>query len=928
MNGVSGYYRGNEVASVSNMTRLCAWAFLVLPAFALSSAAIADGDEPPVYVTAAGSDAGNCQNAASPCQSIAYALDQAGKHAQVLVGDGSFELTDSADVIYLLSGAIDVRGSYKAGSRSTLIGVPPEFATELEAKGFQVIIDSKGLHRDAVKTHQAVQSNTAATVCAGGFASVFPCSNVDLLSHISDRTPGGRGADIWGFMDLNTHREYAIVGYSSGTAVFDVSDAENPIEVGFVNGQNTTWRDIKIYQFWNTVDGRWNAYAYVTADNASDGLVIIDLTELPHRISRANYASDYSAAHNVFLTDVDNGTGLALTDSHSPNLVLAGSNLSDGRFRAYSLQNPAAPTFIATPATPGNQPGGNRLYMHDAASMLVTDARKDSQCVNAGTRDHCDVLFDFNESSIDIWDISLPGSAVRLSSLPYGNASYTHSGWQTEDQQYVFIQDELDERNRNLPTTLRVVSIADLGSPVEVGSWTGPTNAIDHNGFVRGNRYYMSNYTRGLTILDISNPVNPTEVGRFDTYPSSDGNGFPGNWGVFPFLPSGNIALSDIDSGFYMVADNTRNVPQGRLAFAATSFAADETQSVDLTVQRLGGTQGAISVSWELLAATADTSDVTINGGTLSWANGDGSDRTISLGLNNDGVAEGLERLFVRLIAPTGGATLEAPAITSAYVSDPGDVSVVEFAAATIDIPERSMGSAIAVVRRLGSASGAVSVDYNVTGGDASAGVDYSGPSTGTLNWADGDANPKWIEYSIGDDGSGENSEFFDVELSNAVGGSLGANNALRVTIIDGTGTNSAPNAVAGGSQTVTVGTTVTLNGNASNDPDGDALTYAWSQTTGPGVTLNNANTAIATFTAPTVTSDTLLRFELSVSDTSGLVDTAIANVTVTVNATNASGGGGGALSVWVLLALLGLGGLIRRDAFLQSFVRDPDRLK
>ena len=164
--------------------------------------------------------------------------------------------------------------------------------------------------------------------------------------------------------------------------------------------------------------------------------------------------------------------------------------------------------------------------------------------------------------------------------------------------------------------------------------------------------------------------------------------------------------------------------------------------------------------------------------------------------------------------------------------------------------------------------------------------------------------------------------------LSNAVGGSLGANNALRVTIIDGTGTNSAPNAVAGGSQTVTVGTTVTLNGNASNDPDGDALTYAWSQTTGPGVTLNNANTAIATFTAPTVTSDTLLRFELSVSDTSGLVDTAIANVTVTVNATNASGGGGGALSVWVLLALLGLGGLIRRDAFLQSFVRDPDRLK
>ena len=667
--GVNGYYRGYEDESVSNMTRLFARALLVLPIIAFSGLSSADGDEPPVYVAGSGTDSGNCQQAVSPCQSIAYALDHVGKNAQVRVGDGSFELSDSADIIYLLSGAIDVRGSYAAGSRSTLLGVPPEFASQLEARGFRVIIDSKGLHRDAVKTHQAVQANMAATACAGGFASVYPCSDVDLLSHVSDRTPGGRGADIWGFMDLNTHREYAIVGYSSGTAVFDVSDAENPLEVGFVNGQNTTWRDIKIYQFWSAAENRWNAYAYVTADNASDGLVIIDLSELPHRISRASYPSDFSAAHNVFLTDVDYSTGLALTDAHAPNLILAGSNLSDGRFRTYSLANPASPTFVAAPATPAGQPGGNRLYMHDAASMLVTDSRKDSQCVNAGSLDHCDVLFDFNESSIDIWDVSSPSSAVRLSTLPYSNSSYTHSGWQTEDKQYVFIQDELDERNRNLPTTLRVVSIADLTAPVIVGSWTGPTGAIDHNGFVRGNRYYMSNYTRGLTILDISNPTSPTEVGRFDTYPSSDANGFPGNWGVYPYLPSGNIALSDIDSGFYMVQDNTRTVPQGQFSFSAASFGADETQTLDLTVQRIGGTQGAASVRWELLAANGSANDVASSGGVLSWANGDSSDRTINLGLTNDGVAEGLERVMIRLFAPTGGATLAAPAMVKLRIS-------------------------------------------------------------------------------------------------------------------------------------------------------------------------------------------------------------------------------------------------------------------
>ena len=377
---------------------------------------------------------------------------------------------------------------------------------------------------------------------------------------------------MWGFVDLNTGREYAIVGYSFGTAVFDVSDATNPREVGFVDGQRTTWRDIKVYQYWHAADQRWNAFAYVTADNASDGLFVLDLTRLPHSITRASYPSDFAEAHNVYLSKTDFSTGLALTDD-TPVLVIAGSNISDGRFRTYSLTNPASPEFIAAPATPAGQPGGNRLYMHDAASMTVTDARKDTQGANAGASDYCDILFDFNESTLDIWDITNPGSPVRLSQTPYSNAGYSHSGWWSEDQQYVYLQDELDERDRELATTLRVFSIADLRNPTLAGIWTGPTRAIDHNGFVRGNRYYMSNYARGLTILDISDPTSPTAIGRFDTFPSSDSTGFPGAWGAYPFLPSGNVLISDIDSGFYIVEDNTRNVEQGTLSFAAASFA-------------------------------------------------------------------------------------------------------------------------------------------------------------------------------------------------------------------------------------------------------------------------------------------------------------------------------------------------------------------
>jgi choice-of-anchor B domain-containing protein len=89
----------------------------------------------------------------------------------------------------------------------------------------------------------------------------------------------------------------------------------------------------------------------------------------------------------------------------------------------------------------------------------------------------------------------------------------------------VFIHDELDERDHGLNTTVRVMNVDNLKQPVIVKEWTGPTGAIDHNGYTRGNRYYISNYQRGTTILDITNPANPVEAGFFDSFPSSDSVG-------------------------------------------------------------------------------------------------------------------------------------------------------------------------------------------------------------------------------------------------------------------------------------------------------------------------------------------------------------------------------------------------------------------
>ncbi|WP_243058324.1 PKD domain-containing protein [Nocardioides sp. SR21] len=80
------------------------------------------------------------------------------------------------------------------------------------------------------------------------------------------------------------------------------------------------------------------------------------------------------------------------------------------------------------------------------------------------------------------------------------------------------------------------------------------------------------------------------------------------------------------------------------------------------------------------------------------------------------------------------------------------------------------------------------------------------------------------------------------------------------------------PVARAGDDQVVAAGQYVTLDGTASGDSDGDSLTYAWTQISGPPVTLGGANTASPTFSAPT--DPTNLSFRLTVSDgQSGVID-------------------------------------------------------
>lgn len=764
---------------------------LAVLAFAFPPNARAHSVHHPLFVAETGTDQGDCRQTAAPCQTLAYALSMAGKGAEIRVAAGAYAVENPEVLFHLVSNSVQVVGGYArrdafrqdGQGTTTLTGVPHEYRQLLEARGFNVIADTKGM--DGVQAAKAgemldvydrLKAGAAAADCVGGMAGDLPCNAVDLVAHVAFgdlRANPAAGNDVWGFVDLNTGREYVIAGFDNGTAVFDITNPAAPVEVGFVPGQRTTWRDIKVYQFFDDAQERWRAFAYVTADGAADELVVIDLAGLPHAIGKVAYEGDFQSAHNVYLAGADYGTGVAVTD-RTPALVIAGPDLGSGQYRSYSLENPAAPAFVGGAASPD--------YMHDASSVVIADARK-TACPNAGAI--CEVLLDFNENTVDLWDITDPADPVRLQQVGYANSAYTHSGWWSEDRQFMFLHDELDEQRLGFNTTVRVFSLADLAAPVQVGSWTGPTRAIDHNGFVRGNRYYISNYSRGLTILDISDPAAPATVGWIDTYPFSDGTGFQGAWGVYPFFPSGIVAVNDIDGGLFLLRDGTRNTAEGRLGFATASAAAEEGRSAELTVQRAGGTTGEVSVGFEVLLATADAADFQLAAGRLDWLAGDGSARTIEIPLANDGVAEGLERLFVRLVDPQGGATLGGVNVASVYLADPAAPATVGFFESAVEVVEGGPGKAILVLRRGGSLSAPASVDYALAGGSADAGSDFDGSTSGTVAWAAGDGHPQYLVFDIIPDDGTEGEETFGIRLGNPAGVTIAGDAVAQVKITE-----------------------------------------------------------------------------------------------------------------------------------------------
>jgi Concanavalin A-like lectin/glucanases superfamily/K319L-like, PKD domain len=104
---------------------------------------------------------------------------------------------------------------------------------------------------------------------------------------------------------------------------------------------------------------------------------------------------------------------------------------------------------------------------------------------------------------------------------------------------------------------------------------------------------------------------------------------------------------------------------------------------------------------------------------------------------------------------------------------------------------------------------------------------------------------------------------------------------------------NTAPVAIASGPAVLSFSEpqTVTLNGAGSYDLEGDALTFSWTQTDGPAVSLADATSATPSFGTPNLNAPATVTFQLTVND--GQVDSAPALVTVSLTPVAASTAGG-----------------------------------
>ncbi len=349
----------------------------------------------------------------------------------------------------------------------------------------------------------------------GGFAQ-----NINITQRAHVLNPGQTLANICGY--VKDGREYALLGGSKGMIIVDVTNPDVPKQVVQIPGIVNTWKEIKTYK----------NIAYVTTEGGG-GLQIIDLSGLPDTNLTAYKAYNYvgDVARNQVDTTIIGKMGAfhALhIDTTKGFVYLFGGNSS--------VSNGGALVLDLKP---------DAYRPKYAGRFNITTGYRDNY-IHDGYVDN-DTLFAamVYNGTFNVIDFKNKLTPVVLASQQTPTA-FTHNVWLTPNRKTLLTTDE------NTGSFLASYDVSNLSSIKLLDKVQNlSTGSIVHNTHIlpNGNFAVTSWYKDGINIVDITRPQNLVVVGTYDTYPQGIGNGYGGAWGVYPFLPSGNLLVSNLDDG-------------------------------------------------------------------------------------------------------------------------------------------------------------------------------------------------------------------------------------------------------------------------------------------------------------------------------------------------------------------------------------------
>lgn len=367
-------------------------------------------------------------------------------------------------------------------------------------------------------------------ISCASFAQTYSSQNITLLSHITPNTSTVGLADdnrgysgCWGWYQQSTNKEYAIVGTSNGTYFIDVTSPTTPSVSAFVQGRlKCTWREMKTYK----------NYCYIVSDDSpTNTFQIVDMSALPATVTVVyNSNNMFERGHTIW---VDNNKMYVGGVTYK-----AGSSPQSSPMNVYSLNNPATPVLLRQISDDISSTIFN--YVHD---MFV---RNDTVYASTGWNGLHVLKFD-----------TITNTFSQLGSFTgYQSSGYNHSSSLTKNGKYLMF---CDEDPASLP--IHMVDVQNLGNIQPLQTFKPTIGTTPHNPYIVGNDFaIVSCYQDGLMIFDISQPSNLSLAGYFDTYPQGgnnlgdySNNPYRGNWGNYPYLPSGIIIANDMQNGTFIL---------------------------------------------------------------------------------------------------------------------------------------------------------------------------------------------------------------------------------------------------------------------------------------------------------------------------------------------------------------------------------------